>query len=759
VNPLGWIQGLEGAVLVTVICLLLFIEESGIPLPFAPGDLLLAIGGIAIAAGRVHPAVMPLAAVAAIVAGAVVGRELFALLGWKRLMRVAGPLRLGVPLERASALLERNGWRAVFTARLVPGLRVHTTQVAGVRRLPRRTFLAGLVPAAIVYVVAFEGLGLAFGRPILELIRRAEHQALLVVATAVAAAVLLLWLRGPAQRAFVALGGWTGLFRIQLDTPGVVLIPACIGLNVAGHSLAVALRLPLFLDTIGTVLCALVLGPWVGGSVGFITNLVISNTIDPLAAPYAVVSFLVGFAAGAATLVRRRSGWRTWLGLSLACFLIASVLSTPINLLFNDGRSGVALGDALFQRLSAGPVPVPIASLLAEAAIDLPDKLLTVLVALLIYRGLPAPQPEGGGLALDLRDAFLHVFRSRRWLQRTLAAAGCLLFAWLVVPYLALAGYTMAVARGARQGETELPGWRPLGSRVRDGSLLSLVLLLWYLPGIAVGVPADLARSASDAEALPNGALGALDVVAGLWGLLVLLLQAPIWSQYLSGGVGAALDVAAIARRIRFNVGLTTVVAAVGVVLAVAAAAGFALFVVGALVTIPWAGWVWAQVVGAYARMTDPAVVAGAPAPEPRSRQSRVPWPEHLPVGALRVVRWSARYGETVTFYRDVIGLPVLETFHDSYGLDGTILGLPGTPVHLEIVRLTDARHPTPGLDQLVLYLPDAAAQERIMARLAAAGVEPIAQIDYWQTHGGVTYPDPDGREVVFAPWIYSPGS
>ena len=107
-------------------------------------------------------------------------------------------------------------------------------------------------------------------------------------------------------------------------------------------------------------------------------------------------------------------------------------------------------------------------------------------------------------------------------------------------------------------------------------------------------------------------------------------------------------------------------------------------------------------------------------------------WPAHLPVGALRVVRWSTRYDQTVAFYRDIIGLPVLETFQDR-------------------------QHPAPGLDQLVLYLPDAAAQERITARLAAAGVEPVAQIDYWQANGGVTYQDPDGREVVFASWIYRP--
>ena len=132
-------------------------------------------------------------------------------------------------------------------------------------------------------------------------------------------------------------------------------------------------------------------------------------------------------------------------------------------------------------------------------------------------------------------------------------------------------------------------------------------------------------------------------------------------------------------------------------------------------------------------------------------------WPAHLPVGALRVVRWSARYEETVTFYQDTIGLPVLETFHDSYGLDGTILGLPGGLIHLEIVRATRAPYPGGGLDQLVFYLPDAAAQEHMEARLAAAGACPAPQIDYWQANGGVTYQDPDGREVVFASWTYIP--
>ena len=131
-------------------------------------------------------------------------------------------------------------------------------------------------------------------------------------------------------------------------------------------------------------------------------------------------------------------------------------------------------------------------------------------------------------------------------------------------------------------------------------------------------------------------------------------------------------------------------------------------------------------------------------------------WPDHLRPGALRFARSSSNYDQTVPFYRDLLGLPVVGDFADSFGEEGTIFGLPDTRVQLEIVRARGAVTATDPLDMLVLYLSGAAA--------VAAATSPLRMKDaprdptphpYWVARGGVAYLDPDGRRVVFAPWIY----
>jgi len=138
---------------------------------------------------------------------------------------------------------------------------------------------------------------------------------------------------------------------------------------------------------------------------------------------------------------------------------------------------------------------------------------------------------------------------------------------------------------------------------------------------------------------------------------------------------------------------------------------------------------------------------------------SRAPgWPGHLPVGSLRFVRSSVHYEATIAFYRDVIGLPVIDEFHESYGEDGTIFGLPSWPSHLEIVRSHGHAGSIDPFDQIVFYLPDERAVEAMTTRLREAGVQPTAtQHSYWDDWGGVTFLDPDGRGVIFVSWVYRP--
>jgi GNAT superfamily N-acetyltransferase len=131
-------------------------------------------------------------------------------------------------------------------------------------------------------------------------------------------------------------------------------------------------------------------------------------------------------------------------------------------------------------------------------------------------------------------------------------------------------------------------------------------------------------------------------------------------------------------------------------------------------------------------------------------------WPEHLRPGAVRFARVSARYDETIAFYREVVGLPVVGEFAGSFGEDGVIFGLPDTTVELEIVRAQEGDADVARLDDVVLYLDGADAVVAATAPLRAAGLTPDpSPHPYWAANGAVVFRDPDGRGVVFAPWVY----
>lgn len=181
----------------------------------------------------------------------------------------------------------------------------------------------------------------------------------------------------------------TSMWNLRLSTASLVLIPAAIGINYIGKMIASLLKLPLWLDSIGTVLAAMIGGPIVGALSGVINNIIYGFTLDPISFAYAFTSLFIGFAVG----ILAYKGWiksagrALGIGIIVAC--VSAVVSTPLNLMFWGGQTGNVWGDALFTVLIANHSPEWIASFLDEFIVDIPDKIITVFIGFLIYRGLP----------------------------------------------------------------------------------------------------------------------------------------------------------------------------------------------------------------------------------------------------------------------------------------------------------------------------------------------------------------------------------
>jgi membrane protein DedA with SNARE-associated domain len=155
---------------VAVICLLLFLEEAGVPLPFAPGEAVLLGAGLLISTGADWVwLVIPLAYLS--VLGGIATAYWWAhRIGPERLRSLARRLHAGGPYDRAAGRLRAASPLQIAGSRLLPGLRVYTSLVAGAVGLDRRRFMTGVIPASALWVIAFIGLGIFVGVPVERLV-------------------------------------------------------------------------------------------------------------------------------------------------------------------------------------------------------------------------------------------------------------------------------------------------------------------------------------------------------------------------------------------------------------------------------------------------------------------------------------------------------------------------------------------------------------------------------------------------------------
>lgn len=86
--------------------------------------------------------------------------------------------------------------------------------------------------------------------------------------------------------------------RRPFSSQSLVLIVIAIAINMIGGQLISMLKLPIFLDSIGTLISAVLLGPFIGMLTGLLTNLLWGLLTDPIAAAFAPVAMVIGLVAG-----------------------------------------------------------------------------------------------------------------------------------------------------------------------------------------------------------------------------------------------------------------------------------------------------------------------------------------------------------------------------------------------------------------------------------------------------------------------------
>jgi energy-coupling factor transport system substrate-specific component len=175
----------------------------------------------------------------------------------------------------------------------------------------------------------------------------------------------------------------------SFSTVTLVLIPVAIAINIAVGQLIVTTKVPLYLDSIGTVLVGLLAGPWAGLVTGLLANIIWGvSGLSTFATPFAIVAGIIGMLAGVFGGLK----WfkRVWLWLigGVITGVVAAIVSAPISAYLFGGVTGTGQ-DFLVAFFRATGASVMQATFGQGITADPLDKLASFLIVYLIVKALP----------------------------------------------------------------------------------------------------------------------------------------------------------------------------------------------------------------------------------------------------------------------------------------------------------------------------------------------------------------------------------
>jgi len=186
----------------------------------------------------------------------------------------------------------------------------------------------------------------------------------------------------------------TAIAKTHFDTRILALIAVAIVINIVGGQLNDLLRLPIFLDSIGTILVAVLAGPIAGGLTGLLTNLIIGLIFAPVAAAFAPVALVIGVVAG----LLARAGWfRTFWQAALSGVLIAAaltVVAVPIRIYLFGGVTGSGADFFIAYLANVGQTLFSSVAVTVFTA-NIADKVISALLVWAIISKLPERLSSG----------------------------------------------------------------------------------------------------------------------------------------------------------------------------------------------------------------------------------------------------------------------------------------------------------------------------------------------------------------------------
>ena len=174
----------------------------------------------------------------------------------------------------------------------------------------------------------------------------------------------------------------------KLSSYNLAFMVICIAINMVAGQAVSMLKLPIFLDSIGTVHCAILAGPWMAVATGLLTNLLWGLLTGPIAAAFAPVAMMIGLSAG----LLARAGWFNNLPKvvvsSVVITLALTLVAIPIRSYLFGGATGSG-ADFVVAYLHAMGSDLQESVAVTVLGTNLLDKLLTVLIAWGLVRRLP----------------------------------------------------------------------------------------------------------------------------------------------------------------------------------------------------------------------------------------------------------------------------------------------------------------------------------------------------------------------------------